>query len=657
MEYPFVIGTAGHIDHGKTSLVKAMTGIDCDRLDEEKRRGITIELGFAPLNLASRKTVSIVDVPGHERFIRQMAAGASGIDVALLIVAANEGVMPQTREHLDILNLLGVRSGLVVLTKKDLVDDETLEIAKSEVSELIQGTCLSTAAIIPVSSLSGEGVPEILVEIEKILDKIPPRKGFGAFFLPIDRVFGKKGFGVVVTGTAYQGAVAEGDEVQVMPSLSLARVRSLQAHGIKVDSVQAGQRVAVNLSAVSREDMERGNAVCAKGTFIPTDCINAWLDVLPSAREGVKHRQRVRLHVGTVDVVARISLLKPNAGTDEKNVYAPGSGGPIRIFTESKITVAAGQRFVIRFYSPLVTIGGGRILLPNASLSKNRKERLQSAEILSVFAENFGPISFLAALIQDRGILSVSGLFELSQMDKTVFNEFVDKIFPSPDSCKYMEFGKSRIFISGLVFDKIAKAVQGMLKEFHAEYPELAGLGVEKLYSSLNRVHGTGIISPVDFKDLMIIMVEKKIISAVVVRDITLYRSVDFNQPLDTKLIELAGRMEGLIESAGFNLLTLSDLEEKLASNPSNIKRAAAYLKEQEDLRTIEGGLLFSRQMREKLLSVLSSMDSMEEEISVSSLRYKLGLSRKYTLPMLDFTDSQGLTKRIGDKRILVHNP
>ena len=251
MEYPFILGTAGHIDHGKTALVKALTGVDCDRLEEEKRRGITIELGFAPLNLANGKTVSIIDVPGHERFIRQMAAGASGMDAAMLVIAASEGVMPQTKEHLDILDLLGVRCGLVALTKKDLVDEETLEIATSEAAELIEGTCLSGAAIIPVSALSGEGISQILAEIGNIIEKIPPRKGFGAFFLPIDRVFSKKGFGSVVTGTVSQGTIAEGDEVQVMPSGAIGRVRSLQTHGTKAASVQPGQRVAINLSAVS----------------------------------------------------------------------------------------------------------------------------------------------------------------------------------------------------------------------------------------------------------------------------------------------------------------------------------------------------------------------------------------------------------------------
>ena len=657
MEYPFILGTAGHIDHGKTSLVRAMTGVDCDRLEEEKRRGITIELGFAPLVLAGGKTVSIIDVPGHERFIRQMAAGASGMDAAMLVIAASEGVMPQTKEHLDILNLLGVRCGLVALTKKDLVDEETLEIATAEVADLIQGTCLSGAAIIPVSSPSGEGIPEILAEIGTIIEKIPPRKGFGAFFLPIDRVFSKKGFGSVVTGTASQGSISEGDEIELMPSRSVGRVRSLQVHGVKSASAQSGQRVAINLSGVSQDDMERGDAVCAKGAFIPTGCVSAYLDVLPSSREGIAHWQRVRLHVGTVDVVARISLLKLNTDfdTDEpgakKRVYPPGSGGPVQILTESNITVAAGQRFVIRLYSPLVTIGGGRIILPNASLARNKTDRELKAQTLSDLASDFSPVSFLAALVHDRGIISSSTLFEFSQMDKSSFAGCLNELSSRADTYRLLEFGKSRIFISGAAFNTIAQAAQRILKKFHSEHPELAGLGAEKLYASLDAVKSAGKMSAADFKDLINMAAEKNIVAQVTVQGKTCYRAVDFSHTPDEKFIALVDRVRDTIAAANFNLLTSAELEEKLDTAGADIKRAAAYLREQEDLRTLEGGFFLSRSIKENLLAVLAGM---REDITVASLRDSLGVSRKYTMPMLEFLDAQGLTQRVGDKRILV---
>jgi len=653
MEYPFIFGTAGHIDHGKTSLVKAMTGIDCDRLEEEKRRGITIELGFASLGLPDGRTVSIVDVPGHERFIRQMAAGASGMDAAMLVIAASEGVMPQTREHLDILNILGVRFGLVALTKKDLADDETLELAAGEAAELIQGTCLEGAAIIPVSSATGEGVPLIIEEITRILDRIPPRKGFGAFFLPIDRVFSKKGFGSVITGASYQGTVREGDEVEIMPSGSTARVRSLQTHGAKVSSVSAGQRVAVNLTAVSHELLEKGGAVCAKGAFTATDCMSAWLDVLPSAAAAVAHRQRVRLHIGTADVIARISLLTPDAG-EKKAGIAPGAGGPVQILCESEIAVAAGQRFVIRFYSPLITIGGGRIMLPDAEPARGRAERRAKAGIVRALAGDFSPVPLLAAIVRDRGILNRAGLFALSQMERDAFNEHSGALSGRAAEYGLIEFGKAGNFITNEAFDTVAGAAVRLLQKFHAKFPELAGLDGEKLYSALDSVHGAGKagrLSAGDFRELAGMMAGRGVFSPVTVQGKTCYRLPDFTPSADSKFMALIARVRDELAAAGFNLPKLPELEEKMNVPAADLKRAAVYLREQGELWLLEGTLVFSRAARDKLLEVLASM---KEDITVGVLRDLIGVNRKYALSMLEFLDSQGLTRRTGDKRVLV---
>jgi selenocysteine-specific elongation factor len=658
MEYPFILGTAGHIDHGKTALVRAMTGVDCDRLEEEKRRGITIELGFAPLTLANGRTVSIIDVPGHERFIRQMAAGAAGMDAAMLVIAANEGVMPQTREHLDILNILGVKFGLVALTKKDLVDDETLELAVMEALEVTQGTCLEGAPIIPVSSLSGEGVPRILEEIERILDKIPPRKGFGAFFLPIDRVFSKKGLGSVVTGTSYQGTLSVGEEVAVMPSGAAGKVRSLQTHGASVDSVTAGQRVAVNLAAVSHEQLERGGAVCAKGAFIATGCMNAWLDILPSAPKGAAHWQRVRFHAGTADLVARISLLRMDAGK-KKSAILPGSGGPVQILTESKIIAAAGQRFMIRFYSPLVTIGGGQIMLPNAEPAKGKSEREAKAKIIEELSAGFGPVALLAAIVRDKGILAVPSLFALSQMNKSVFEENLRILSAAPEVYGLLEFGAARNFISidalG-AFAAVERAALRILRGFHAKYPERAGIDAENLYAALDDLHGADKITPGDFKDLLGVMTAGKNIAPVEVKNKTCYRIAGHSQSLDKKFMELVDRIKEESAAAGFNLLKQSELEEKLAAgggvSPAYMKRAMKYLQENEDFRVLEGGLLLPLQTRERLLQALALMNE-SGDITVAALRDQIGVNRKYSLAMLDFLDAHGFTRRVGDKRVL----
>jgi selenocysteine-specific elongation factor len=649
MEYPFILGTAGHIDHGKTALVRALTGVDCDRLEEEKRRGITIELGFAPLCLADGRIVSIVDVPGHERFIRQMAAGASGMDAGLLVIAANEGVMPQTREHLDILSLLGVRFGLVALTKKDAADEDTLALAFEEASDLIKGSCLDGAAIIPVSSLTGEGIALLTEEIGRILDRIPPRKGFGAFFLPIDRVFSKKGFGSVVTGTSYQGVVREGDEVEILPAGFAARVRSLQTHGAKTPAAQAGQRVAVNLSTVSQNSLERGDAVCGKGAFLATDCMNACLEVLPSAAQGITHWQRVRLHIGTVDTVARIALLRLNADQRAKG-YPAGSGGPVQILSESKISVAAGQRFVVRFYSPLLTIGGGRIMLPNAVPARGRGDREEKAAVIEELAGDFGAVPLLAALVRDRGALSEAALSGLSQMDKSTFHEYITELAGKPDSYRLLMFGKGRNFISHAAFDRAVQKVRRVLEKFHRSYPELSGLDAEKLAANLEGLSRAGGISAGDRKELLALMAGRGISALTPAAGRVCYYLTDFERSRDGKFTVLVERVGAAVGNAGFHLPKAPELAQALGISAGDLKRALVFLREEGELWMLEGDLLFSRASRDKLLGIIESMGG---SVTVAALRDALGINRKLALLMLDFLDSQGLTQRDGDTRTL----
>jgi selenocysteine-specific elongation factor len=308
---------------------------------------------------------------------------------------------------------------------------------------------------------------------------------------------------------------------------------------------------------------------------------------------------------------------------------------------------------VVRLYSPLITIGGGRAMLPNATLARNKTERAAKAEMLSALVEDFNPASLLAAIVHDRGVLSLSGLSELSQMDKNVCNDAVNELSRHSDTYRLIEFGKSRIFVSAMAFDTIAKAAQRILKKFHAENPELAGLDADKLYASLHAVPNAGKIAVGDFKDLTGMMAAKGIVAQVIVQGKTCYRAADFHQKLDDKFTAVVGRVREAVASAGFNLLTLVDLEEKLALSTAEIKRATAFLREQDDLRLLDGGFLFSLEMKSRLLAVLASM---QQDITVASLRDSIGVSRKFTLPMLEFLDSQGLTQRIGDKRILIQN-
>jgi selenocysteine-specific elongation factor len=360
--------------------------------------------------------------------------------------------------------------------------------------------------------------------------------------------------------------------------------------------------------------------------------------------------------VGTADVVARISLLRLNAD-ERKSGILPGNGGPVQLLCESKIIVAAGQRFVIRFYSPLLTIGGGRIMLPNAELAKGKADREAKARIVEALTANFNPVSLLAAIVHDKKILSLTALFELSQMDRNVFNESLSVLSSALDTHGLLEFGTPRSFIAVEAFDTIARSALRILHEFHAKYPELSGLEAEKLYASLDSVHESGLVKGGDFKELVGMMAARNTIAPVDVGNRvgssgkTCYRAADYRRSsLDGKLMDIVERVRDAIASAGFNLLKLPELEEKLGVASSDMKRAMAYLREQDDLRTIEGGLLLSHEMRDKLLAALASMSG---DITVASVRDSIGVGRKDTSAMLEFLDSQGLTQRDGDKRVL----
>ena len=352
-EYPFVLGTAGHIDHGKTTLVKALTGHDCDRLKEEKKRGITIELGFAPLTLPDGSVVSVVDVPGHERFIRQMVAGAAGIQGVLLVVAADEGVMPQTREHLDILTLLGISHGVMALSKKDLVDEEMLELAMEDVRSAVKGTFLEKAPLVPVSSYTGEGLPELLQELGTMVRHAPSRSLQSIFFYPIDRVFPKQGFGTVVTGTAWGGTVHTGDELQALPGGDLLRVRGLQVHNLEVPQALGGQRIAINLSGAKGDVLERGDVLVPPDILLPSQCCNVMLQILSSSREGVEHWQRVHVHMGTSETVGRLVFF-------DRKEASPGDFLAAQLVLETPQPMLRGAAFYSAKLQPCADHSGGR---------------------------------------------------------------------------------------------------------------------------------------------------------------------------------------------------------------------------------------------------------------------------------------------------------
>ena len=352
-----ILGTAGHIDHGKTSLIKALTDIDTDRLKEEKERGITIELGFAHLTLPSGQLLGIVDVPGHEKFVKNMVAGATGIDLVALVIAADEGVMPQTREHLEICQLLDIKSGLVVLTKKDMVEPDWLELVREDVTDYLSGTFLEDAPIMAVSSLTGEGMEDLLKAIDVLVGEIPERDIGNFFRLPIDRVFTMRGFGTVVTGTTISGLINTGDEVTVYPTGLTFRIRGIQVHNLDTSQVRAGLRTAINLQGAEKAQLQRGNIVAAKNSLRPTYMVDVQLNLLPTFPRKLKNRAKARFHTGTSEIISTVVLLDRDELEKGENCYA-------QIRLDQPTALLQGDRFILRSYSPVRTIGGGKILNP-----------------------------------------------------------------------------------------------------------------------------------------------------------------------------------------------------------------------------------------------------------------------------------------------------
>lgn len=652
MEYPFILGTAGHIDHGKTALVRAMTGLDCDRLYEEKKRGITIELGFAPLRLASGKTVSIIDVPGHERFIRQMVAGAAGIDAVMLVVASDEGVMPQTREHLDILKLLGVERGAVVLSKRDLVADDMLELATSDVLDLVKGTFLEDARVVPVSAETGGGIADLLDEIERLAAAAPRRRMSGAFFMPIDRAFSMRGFGSVVTGTSYQGTLSEGDEVDLLPSMLRSKVRSIQIHGAAEKTAAAGLRTAINLASVSLEQLKRGDVACAKGRFAPTACIDAAVEMLPGAAEPLTHWQRVRLHVGTADTVARVSFLR-NRVDGAQAAINPGERGVVQLLPESPIGAAAGQRFVLRFYSPLVTIGGGKILMANATRPQSRDEREEREEILRGLDGDWKPRTLLESLVRVHGILTEPQLFALSQMERDVFEKSADRMRKKKNG-RVVTFGQEKnLFLSLRMEARVSALLLGALERFHRDHPELSGVDADELRSVLANAPDVPEVEARNFYALLDLLVSRGKIARAVTGGAAKYAAAGFQPAGDDKFVSLVGRLRATALEAGFELAETSGMAKRLGAAPAEVARAIGYLRENEDLRIVGENLIFPRETRDRALEILKRIDG---DITVATFRDAVGTSRKYALSMLEFFDSNEVTRRVGDKRVLLRH-
>jgi len=627
-----IVGTAGHIDHGKTALVKALTGIDADRLEEEKRRGITIDIGFAHLELPTPDgdvlRLGFVDVPGHERFVRNMLAGVGGIDLVLLVIAADESIKPQTREHFDICRLLAVRRGITVLTKADLVDAETLDVVRLEVEEFLRGSFLdsSNTPIIPVSSLTGAGIEELKRALIRVAGESPARDSTSVARLPIDRVFTMKGFGTVVTGTLISGTIHKEDELEVFPKGPTVRVRGVQVHGKAAEQATAGQRTALNLAGVTTEELARGMTLAPPATFQTTSAIDVELSLLASAKP-LKDRARVHFHSYTFETVATV------VHYDRKQVD-PGVTALAQLRLDEPALLLPGDRFIIRRFSPVVTIGGG-VVLENFLAAKIRKpERL---EYLNLLAPASGP----AAL---RARIAAAGTRGLTIQDVVRRTGWIAKQITASlaDLPEVSRLG-GRLILKTLR-DQIDKRLLALLDAFHRQNPLVTGISKEELRGRL------GEVAPQIFDQL-------------------------FDDAIHSKRIELAGELvrlpgrgvvmkdeeaeskkiiEAAFASAGLKVPYLKDVLAGLKVDKARAQKIVTLLLRDKVLIKISEELVFHQQALSELRRLMSAEKLKSPKIDVARFKDLTGVSRKYAIPLLEYLDREHVTRRVGDERIIL---
>jgi len=626
-----VVGTAGHIDHGKTSLVKALTGTDTDRLPEEKARGITIDLGFAFLEEPGGLTIEIVDVPGHERFVRNMLAGVGGIDLAMLVIAADEGVMPQTREHLAICSLLKIKAGLIALTKADLVEPDWLELVREDVAGAVRGTFLEGAPILPVSAKTGQGLDHLRAALRSLAASVPPRGTDQLPRLPIDRVFTVRGFGTVVTGTLTAGTLAADDRVEVYPRGVEAKIRGLQAHGHSVGSARAGQRTAINLQGLERAALARGDVVGLPGTLVPSTLVDGTLELLPDAPRPVKTRARVRFHVGTSEIMARTLLL-------DRAELAPGDTAFARFRLEAPLVARPGDRFVVRSYSPVVTIGGGTLLDVDPPRFKRKGPAL--VDHLSLL-QTGSPEVVLEEHIRHVG---AGGVRLTTLAGRVPFGpERLRALLGGLQaSGRVISFDRDW-FIHPDSFARLRGLALAELTTFHRASPLKPGMSREELRGRAGaadeRVFGF-LLASLDAEGAVKTDRDKVRLAAHEVR----------LSPEQQRIVDLLEREFNRAEAAP------PSAEEALGRagvTGDEEHELFQVLVQSGKLVRVKDSLFFHAQALDAIQTKLVAMLRERKEIGPSDIKDLLGISRKYAIPLLEFFDQRRVTARVGERRIL----
>lgn len=656
-----IVGTAGHIDHGKTALVKALTGIDADRLKEEKQRGITIDIGFADLTIGDYR-IGFVDVPGHERFVKNMLAGAHGLDLVMLVVAADESVMPQTREHFDICRLLHVKSGLVALTKSDLVDEEILELARAEVEDFVHGSFLEDAPIIAISSRTGAGIDKLKETLADIASRVAPKITSAVPRLPIDRSFSIKGFGTVVTGTLVAGEMAVGDELEVLPTGIRARVRNVQVHGADTERALAGQRTAINLQGINVDQVQRGALLAPAGRLRSSAMIDARLDLLPGAAKSLSQRARVRLHHGTAEVMARVVILqdpKSSAGdsdfkrSDEKRVAGqrsdsrlsergsiqPGQTALVQIRLEEPMTALPGDRFIIRSYSPQITIGGGvvidglpqkhRIRDPDARKRLQQLEHADAGEQMANFIEMAG-----AHGVSDSDLAARTGATDeqIQSTTKTLVS-----------AGRVLEVSSAPLLlISNESYSDLAAQVLETLSAHHRREPLSFGVSREEVR---DRIFGQ--IRPEIFRAVIGRLVEQGKVSA----ERETLRLATHRPELNDSERTAKTALETAFKSAGLQAGTLEETAAAIGTKIDLARKLYNLLLAERKLVRI-GDFVFHAESIDELKGRIRARKPSNPKLDVAVFKEITGgLTRKHAIPLLEYLDRERITRRVGNER------
>jgi selenocysteine-specific elongation factor len=614
----FVLGTAGHIDHGKSALVQALTGIDPDRLREEKERGMTIDLGFAWMKLPGGQEVGIVDVPGHERFVKNMLAGVGSIDLALLIVAANEGVMPQTREHLAILDLLGIQRGLVVITKKDLVDQEWLDLVKMDIEELIRPTTLAQAPIIAVSAVTHEGLPELVAAIDKLLGSTEPKKDIGRPRLPIDRIFTIAGAGTIVTGTLIDGSLTVGQEVEIMPPALKSRLRGLQTHKARLSTVTPGSRVAANLVGLATSDLQRGDVLTRPGWLVPTTQLSVELRLLSYLRRPLPHNATVSFHTGAAEAMAKVRLL-------EKERLEPGESGWAQLRLDKPVALVKGDHYIIR--SPMETLGGGQIVDSHAK----RLRRFRPAAIESLKVKEKGTAEdVILALLETRQPLDLPALLKEADLPESEARPAIESLI---QQAKVIGVGQAenRLLFTAAGWARLTQEATAILQDYHRKFPARLGMPKVELASRLKlsrqsagvmeRLLGDGALGE----------------EGLVVR-------------LPSHRVQLTPAQQAKVDAF------LRALAQNPYSPPTDQLPEPDLLNlliERRQVVKVSESVVFAASAYDKMVEKVLAHIKANGKITLAEVRDLFQTSRKYAQALIEYLDEKKITRRVGDERVM----